>query len=284
MERARRCIVAFRAWEALAPRSERHSLKGSAMKYVHAYRYLFESPNWLMNLLATSICQLVPILGRMVLMGYTFEIIEALHRKRDARYPDFDTNRLIDYLKRGVWPFIVELIVGVLLTPIIMLLYSCVFAGIFITPEKGRGAVAFLLLAVFYLAIFVVSVLIVLVLLPLSLRAGLTQDFGQTFSMPFVKDFIKRVWLEMILQQLFLLATSFVLAMAGLALFCVGVYAAAGLIAFAQYHLLYQLYELYLERGGTPIPTKTEPGAPPTTDIPTAAPPDPEGLKPAEET
>jgi len=257
-------------------------LWGSVMKYIYAYKYLFESPKWLTNLLAASICQLVPILGQMVLMGYAFEIIEALHRQKDARYPDFDTNRLLDYLKRGVWPFIVQLIVSVLLTPIIAIFYSCMLAGIFATPEKGRGAVAVLLIVGFYVAIFVLATLIVLVVLPLSLRAGLTQDFGQTFSMTFVKDFVKRVWLEMILQQLFLLATSIVLGIAGLLLFCVGVYAAAGLIAFAQYHLLYQLYEIYLERGGTPVPLKTEPPAPQGTGSPSASAQDSEGFKSAE--
>jgi hypothetical protein len=253
------------------------------MKYIYAYKFLFESPNWLMNLLASSICQLVPIVGQMVFFGYAYEIVEALHRQKDARYPDFDTNRLLDYLKRGVWPFIVRLIVGVLLAPIIMLFYSCFLAGVLVTPEKARGPAAFLLIAVFYLAIFVLATLIVLVLLPLSLRAGLTQDLGQTFSMAFVKDFVTRVWKEMILQQLFLLVTSLVLGIAGLLLCFIGVYAAAGLIAFAECHLVYQLYEIYLERGGTPIPLKTEPAAPQGTSSPSASAPDSEGFQSAEE-
>src|SRR5262245_61754296 len=114
MDRPTRCIVACHSLGALSPKCEPPLLWSSDMKYIYAYKFLFESPNWLMNLLASSICQLVPILGPMVFLGYAYEIVEALHRQKDARYPDFDTNRLLDYLKRGVWPFIVRLIVGVL--------------------------------------------------------------------------------------------------------------------------------------------------------------------------
>jgi hypothetical protein len=41
----------------------------------------------------------------------------------------------------------------------------------------------------------------------------------------------------------------------------VGVYPAAALVLFAQFHCNYQLYEMYLERGGIPIPLKTVPAA-----------------------
>jgi hypothetical protein len=43
---------------------------------------------------------------------------------------------------------------------------------------------------------------------------------------------------------------------AGLLLCCVGILPATALILVAQYHLFYQLYELYLQRGGEPIPLK----------------------------
>jgi hypothetical protein len=74
-----------------------------------------------------------------------------------------------------------------------------------------------------------------------------------------------------------------VLGIAGLMVCFIGVFAAAGLIAFAQYHLMYQLYELYLERGGTPIPLKSEPAAPQPEDVPTVSAADPEGIKPPDQ-
>ena len=67
---------------------------------------------------------------------------------------------------------------------------------------------------------------------------------------------------------------------------CVGVYFAAPLVLLAQFHLWHQLYGLYLERGGTPVPLKPDPyfmppgspevpAGPGSTSIVAAAPPPP---------
>jgi hypothetical protein len=50
-----------------------------------------------------------------------------------------------------------------------------------------------------------------------------------------------------------------VLMIGGFMLCCVGAFPAATLALFANAHLLYQLYEVYLFRGGQPIPLKTTP-------------------------
>jgi hypothetical protein len=104
---------------------------------------------------------------------------------------------------------------------------------------------------------FALMILAQLVLMPLSLRAGLTQEFGAAFDFGFVKDFIRRVWLEVLLGQLFLIFAQFIVMFAGLALCCVGIYPAAAWGMLAHAHLEFQLYELYLQRGGTEIPLAT---------------------------
>src|SRR5260370_36545070 len=93
------------------------------MKYIYSYRFVFESANWLMNLLAAAVCMVVPVVGPMVLLGYTFEIIETLHRKKGAPYPDFDFNQLMKYLTRGVWPFLAGLVIFLPIAVIIMIVY-----------------------------------------------------------------------------------------------------------------------------------------------------------------
>jgi hypothetical protein len=75
--------------------------------------------------------------------------------------------------------------------------------------------------------------------------------------MPYLKDFLGRVGTELVLSFLFLLVTAPFVALAGILALCIGLYAAIVVISFAQYHLYYQLYELYLARGGTPIPLKS---------------------------
>ena len=102
-----------------------------------------------------------------------------------------------------------------------------------------------------------------LVSIPLTLRAGLQQDFAAAFSLDYVKQFVGLMWREMILTSVFLIGTSVLLQFAGMLLCIVGIYPAMAIWMFASVHLHYQLYELYLQRGGTPIPLKDEPVGPP---------------------
>jgi hypothetical protein len=88
---------------------------------------------------------------------------------------------------------------------------------------------------------------------PLYIRAGLRRDFASAFSMAFLKGFLKRVWLPLLLSQLFLHVTGSVLVLAGFLVFLVGAYPASALLMLATHHIDYQLYELYLRRGGEPI-------------------------------
>ena len=89
---------------------------------------------------------------------------------------------------------------------------------------------------------------------PIFLRAGLMQEFGGAFNFGFVKDFIRRMWVEMLLGHLFFLVTSPIVMLAGAAICCVGMYPATVLVILAQAHFMFQLYELYLVRGGEKIP------------------------------
>jgi hypothetical protein len=95
-----------------------------------------------------------------------------------------------------------------------------------------------------------------------QIRAGLTQDFAASFNFTWVRDFISRIWVEMILAMLFLAITGVVLSMLGILLFCVGIYLAIALVMLAQAHIYYQLYSLYLARGGESIPFKPQPVPP----------------------
>ncbi len=106
---------------------------------------------------------------------------------------------------------------------------------------------------------FAVSLLLGLVLIPLSLRAGLTQRLDGPASMEFVRDFLNRVWKEVLLVWLFVLVTAQVLVLAGLLLCTIGLFPALALGVCAQHHLMYQLYELYLKRGGRALPLATRP-------------------------
>jgi hypothetical protein len=234
------------------------------MKYLRSYQFLFDSPKWLTNLLAGTLAIIVPIVGPIVFIGYQFEILEGMHLRGEKNYPDFDTNRLGQYLLRGLWPFLVQLIVGLPVGMLMGMLWAFVFIGSAVAGggNKDAGGVVMLIVFCFFvLLIVVLNLLLPLLILPLTLRAGLTQDLGAAFSMAFLKDFVGKMWVEMVLMQLFFMVTAPFLIVIGLLACFVGLYPAAALIGFAHAYLLHELYELYLQRGGTEIPLKAEPTA-----------------------
>jgi hypothetical protein len=234
------------------------------IEYLRSYNYIFENPNWVQNVLWGALCALstvlIPVLGQLVVMGYVYECIQVLFQTRGRQYPDFDFNRLGEYLSRSIGPFVVSI---VLVVPMVLLLYAGMFAigigavaaGAAAGEEVGPiiGAVVFFGgLAAMVLAFQVVQFLLHIMML----KAGLQQDIAAGFDIGWALDFFRRTWVEIILTTLFLgLTGMIVLLLSGLML-CVGMFAGIVVIMLAQAYVWYQLYALYLTRGGQPIPLK----------------------------
>lgn len=239
-------------------------------EYLRAYNYIFENPNWITTVLMWSLCALaagfIPILPYLLIIGHMFEMVESLYHSGGKRYPDFDFNRFSEYLGRGIWPLLVGLIA---MLPLFVLIYGGMIA---VVLAAGGAAAAggdelgpVLAVVVGLLGFFGVMALTLgvgLFLQPMMLRAGLQQEFGAAFDFGWALDFIKRTWVELILSMLFLQLTGMVLQIIGLLALCIGIYPAMSLMMMAQAYMLYQLYALYLSRGGTPVPLKPQMPAP----------------------
>lgn len=231
------------------------------LQFMEAFNYVFRSPNWLVNLLLPALCAIIPIAGPMVLLGFQFDIIESLHRSAGRTYPDFDFGRFGQYFMRGLWPFLVGLVASAILVPVMLVLMFVPLMCLGFVGNSRDGASILVVLsfvammALMFLFIMVLS----FVMIPLQMRAGLMQDFAGAFSFSFVKEFISHTWLEIILQALFMSVAGTVLMIGGTILCIVGVIPAMALTFLAQTHLHYQLYEIYLSRGGDPIPLTPPP-------------------------
>jgi hypothetical protein len=229
------------------------------MRYFHAYQFIFVSPKWLNNVLAAVVCQFVPIVGPIVLIGYAFEVIEGMLRDGEENYPDFDTNRLLPYLSRGVWPFVINLVATLPLS-IVILASVITFYVVILT---GQGEPPWWMLAMFAGLLFVVLffslVIVPFVVVPLSLRAGLGKSLKAAFDREAYVDFVKKSWKELFLTELFAFATGQVLTFVGMALCCVGVHVSIAWMVMARHHLMFQVYARYLERGGIPLVVENQP-------------------------
>ena len=250
-----------------SPRQERNCSEISAiptilpatMRYFDAYRFAFESPKWGIQLLIATVCQFVPIVGPMVLLGYLYSVVEAKHRHGANQFPDFNFDRLGAYLSRGAWTFLAQLVSTLPAFILFIPVFIAIFVSTAVVGQSGsRNPPGFVipLVIVGFLVFAIVMFAVQFLSIPIVLKAGLSQDFAAAFSLQYIRDFLSRVWKEQILAMLFLMVTAPFVALAGLLLLIVGIYPAATVIGFAQVHLHYQLYELYLQRGGTPIPLK----------------------------
>lgn len=234
--------------------------KPGRMQYMQSINYITESPKWLMNLLCLGLCMVIPVVGPLVMLGYQYEIIESLHVRPGSRYPDFDFNRFVDYLVRGLWPFLIGLIVGLIMFPIVLVI-EVVTVGVIgavgaAAGDDGAGIAAVIMFPLLFLSILGLSLLMQIIAMPLQLRAGLGQDFGAAFNASFVKQFIGNTWKEMILAGIFIFAVALVAEFVGLLMLCVGIVFTMAAVMLAQAHLQWQLYELHLARGGDVIPLK----------------------------
>jgi len=249
-------------WDNIRMENTSESAPPAGMRYWRAYFYLFDSPKWTMNLLLGAVCNLIPVLGGIVFAGYGYEALEAMHRRgKDDQYPDFDFNRFVQYLVRGCWPFIWQLIIGLPVAFIMWFLYFIsvlAFIGTADQQAQGPPAAFFLILIFFVLVGLALGVAVGVVLAPLALRAGLSQELGFGQALSFMQDFLKRVGKEVILAQLFLIGTAIVIMPIAYVLCILPAFPAAVIIQMAHFHLLYQLYGLYLQRGGTAVPLQVE--------------------------
>jgi hypothetical protein len=221
----------------------------------------FKSPKWMMNLLLGGVCVLIPIVGQMVVLGWLITGFWARQDETFETFPEFDFSHFGKYLERGLWPFLVTLVVSMAFSIVMVpmawvLMIPAMLVGGF---SSGHGANPGSCLGVFAVILMmlvwgVMIAVLILVLVPLKIRASRTQDFAKSFDLGFVKRFLALTWKEAVISSLFVMVTGILFVCLGMIVFCVGVYFATVLIYFSWTHLHKQLYALYLSRGGEPVP------------------------------
>lgn len=229
-----------------------------SLDYFQAFRYFFEDPNWGMNLLLGSVLMLIPIVGPIVLMGWQLRTMQHLVKGQSQPIPRFDFSDFGFYLGKGIIPFVVSLLV---MLPIMFLIFLLIFGSIF-----GIGAMASQGLPGEFVAVMVlISIVVILVggFFPLALfgvaaltRAYLTEDFSEAFQIGKWTQYALANWKRVLIAFLIFTPLSFILFFIGMLALYVGMYPAAVIMNFAWVFITWQIYELYLQEGGEPIPLK----------------------------
>ena len=232
------------------------------LQYLRMYSYIFENPNWMMNVLLTAVCGMIPVIGGLVIMGYQYEVVIAMLLSGGTRYVDFDFNKFADYLMRGLWPFLVQLVLSLMFVPIAFVFVPLVFGLAAVAANAGQDAAPLVFVGgmlLMFLIFIPLGLIVGAFIVPMQIRAALAQDFAAAFHFGWVWDFVKKTWLDMLLGMLFVGFTGCILAVCGYFACLIGIVVAMPVIFLAQAHFVYELYLLFLSRGGEPVQIKMSP-------------------------
>lgn len=239
------------------------------MEYLRSFQYVFEPPKWWLGVLLASICMFIPAFGAAVIAGYQYEVVEMLVRGRQTPYPPFEFKRFAPLAQRGVWLFMIALFLQVFVQlPLQFAVQFGVFGMMAILqadPQVGAIILAIgIPLLLLFAMLFVLTVWMICT--PLFLRVGLTQDLRQAINFRWVQAFLRLMWREMLLTALFLGLSFCILFAIGLVACLVGIYAAMIVYTLVSAHQQFQLYQIFLDRGGQACPLQALP-----TDLPPLA-------------
>ena len=225
------------------------------MKYIQPFTYFLRKPStgW-KNVGIGCICAFVPIAGQLVWFGYRAEVNDDLdHDPAMARYSDFNADRLMPYLQRGIGPGVTNLLVSI---AFILPLYVGVFIGGMLA---GMAAIdPFLVMGLTACVCYLVVMVMMAIVWPMEIHAMKTRKLQLVAEFKFAIGFLRVVGLETFVTIFLFNMLGQVLLLLGMLFFCVGVYPAAVIYTMAEQHLMLQLYQRYIEEGGQPVDTWSE--------------------------
>ncbi len=241
------------------------------MNYNASVSDFFKCPSWKMNLLLGAVSILIPIVGPIVLTGWLVTGFWGREFWSDpSAFPPFDFDRFVKYLERGLWPFLVNLVCSLVLVALLMVIAVplIIVAGVMDSGHgHGQGTIA----VVVIMAVFLLQVLLMLfyqvLVTPLVLRATITQDFKSSFDFGFARDFLTRMWKELLASMVFMLGLGLCMMILMVITCYIGGLFALPVLMFSHHHIQKQLYQIYLSRGGAAAPAspKLRDAPPPLT-------------------
>src|SRR5262245_57238028 len=139
------------------------------MQFFKPFTYFIRKPGGFTNVLYGCLLVLIPVIGPIILLGYRAEVAESLEKDPNLEdYPDFDFNRFLDYLMRGVWPFVAELVVTCVA---LVLLGLATVAGVAVWMATEEWMYGVLVGAVLLIPVTLVTTLL---MWPMELHAQLS--------------------------------------------------------------------------------------------------------------
>lgn len=232
------------------------------LRFIECFTWVFESPQWFLNLLLVAVlANFLPIVGQIVGMGYFFECTEDQLRSPRFGYLDLDLNRFVEYLKRGWKPWLVQLITSLIGVAFALFCYfpMLLFAISFLnTRDEMWMMVGGVLIGLTYVIYIALLTLVTVAPIPLIFRVGLTGDLRDGLRIRWALSFTRKLLPELFLMTFMISILLLPLVILGTLACLVGTYFVAGWLSFVIFRVVFQLYEIFLARGGEAIPLPAE--------------------------
>lgn len=245
-----------------APKTEYTPGEPWTVDYFGGFSAALTNPNWFVSALLCGLILLVPILGPIVALGYAFDVADHLHRTNGRLVRDFSFDRFSDYMTRGVGPFLVSLVVGLICgLPVIGVTFVALFGSMAAfqnDPEALQNALP-LIQAGSQPVQILLNVFVFTICLPFMLRGGLSGDVGQSFKFELGWAMLSKTLLPCFLLSLIYNLAGGLLGFLGCLACCVGAIPAMGFMYSVLGWNGYQLYRFSLSQGLPPIPLKPSP-------------------------
>lgn len=227
------------------------------MKYKASISDFFKSPKWGTSMLLGAVTLFIPMVGPLVLSGWLITLFWARGDDNDpANYPPFNFDKFVNYLERGLWPFLVSLVASIVLVPVMIVLMGVPIASSVILGSGDGHARAFPFM--FFVSMFMIYPVIMMgfyfLITPLLVRATITQDFAPAFNFRFMRRFFALVSKELLITVIFIGALGIAWMVLTVLTCYVGGVLLSPVYVFSWYHLQKQLYQLYVARGGEVVP------------------------------
>lgn len=241
-----------------APVVKVRAVERPGLRIIEAFTFAFESPKWFLNVLLSAIVAgFIPIVGQIVVTGYLFECLEDQLRAPRFGYLDFDLNQFVRYLKRGVFAWLVHFVMnlaGVGLAVMIYMPMVLAAVGMLNTRDEIWMVAGGFLLAFAYLVYIALLIIASVAPTPLILRVGLTEDVRQVTQWRWALSFMRKIYPELVLSVMVITVCMLPLFLFSFLICLIGPIVLTGIYYLIGLRMLQQLYELFLARGGEPIP------------------------------
>lgn len=249
------------------------------MRYVEPFTFLFRQRHLTTTLLVGSVMFFIPIVGQIVIAGWAVLVHRAL-MAGEQEVPALTFDDFSRLLNLGLGPFLVQLLLGIILSVVIMPLMFIPMVAMGALPAmlqtQSDGTVIAVILTVgglstllFMAATYLISMFTQAVVI----RAELNPDTSQAMSAlswGYMKSFFKIAKRELFMATLVLSVGGTLLVFGGMLLFYVGIFPMAVVTHAAAAHMRSQIYTAYLAKGGEPLPIAPLQGEapPPSPDAP----------------